>query len=134
LSVRGPWIPEFEELVRFSDQEIPSEQGLLMIPGEDLFYYATGRHPRFPVLLFDRTVNPYSPEEIVELVQRRDICWLVVKKNLQLNSQPMEDEGRLLRLLRPDFAAVRSLANYDVYFRNLSSGCRDGRAPPPAAR
>ena len=55
-----------------------------MIPGEDLFYYATGRRPRFPVLMFDHTVNPYSPEEIVEISRRRNICWLIVKKNLQL--------------------------------------------------
>ena len=66
LSVRGPWIPQFEELVRYSDREIPREDGLLMIPGEDLFYYTTGRHPRFPVLMFDHTLNPYSPEEIVK--------------------------------------------------------------------
>ena len=52
--------------MRFADQEIPRDDGLLMIPGEDLFYYATGRRPRFPVLLFDHTVNPYSPEEIIQ--------------------------------------------------------------------
>jgi hypothetical protein len=120
LSVRGPWIAQFEELVRFSEREIPSGQGLLMIPGEDLFYYATGRHPHFPVLLFDHTVNPYSPEEIVELARCRNVCWLVVKKNLQLNADPVEDKGRLLDLLRADFAPVRSLANYDVYRRTAS--------------
>lgn len=134
LSVRGPWIPQFEELVRYSEREIPSGQGLLMIPGEDLFYYTTGRHPRFPVLLFDHTVNPYSPEEIVELARRRNICWLVVKKNMQLNTEPVEDKGRLLDLLRADFAPVRSLANYDVYRREPYSGCLEGLAPLPAAR
>src|SRR6266404_6683486 len=66
LSVRGSWIPDFEELVRYAEKEIPKEDGILMIPGEDLFYYTTGRRPRFPVLMFDHTVNPFSPEEIVE--------------------------------------------------------------------
>jgi GH18 family chitinase len=117
LSMRGPWIPQFEELVRFSGQEIPEDQGLLMIPGEDLFYYATGRRPRFPVLMFDHTVNPYSADEIAELARRRNIGWLVVKKNLQLNTEPMEDEGHLLDLLRRDFALVKSLGNYDIYRR-----------------
>jgi hypothetical protein len=125
LSIRGPWIPQFEELVRFSEREIPKDQGLLMIPGEDLFYYTTGRHPHFPVLMFDRTVNPYSPEEIVEISRRRDICWLILKKNLQLNGEPVEDKRRVLDLLHGDFAPVQSLANYDIYRRNADSGCPD---------
>jgi len=123
LSMSGPWIPQFEELVRFTDREIPKDQGLLMIPGEDLFYYTTGRRPRFPVLMFDRTINPYSQEEIVEISRRRNICWLILKKNLQLNGDPVEDKGRLLDLLRNDFAPVQSLKNYDIYRRKANSGC-----------
>jgi hypothetical protein len=127
LSMRGPWIPQFEELVRFSEREIPRDQGLLMIPGEDLFYYATGRRPRFPVLMFDHTVNPYSPEQIVELARNRNICWLVLKKNLQMNGEPVEDKSRLLELLLHDFAPVQSLANYEIFRRNADIGC--GVAP-----
>jgi hypothetical protein len=123
LSMRGPWIPQFEDLVRFADKEIPRDQGLLMIPGEDLFYYATGRRPRFPVLMFDHTINPYSPEEVVGISRRRNICWLILKKNLQLNADPVEDKARLLDLLRGDFSPVRSLANYDVYRRKGDGGC-----------
>ena len=133
LSMRGPWIPQFEELVRFTEREIPKDQGILMIPGEDLFYYATGRGPRFPVLMFDRTVNPYSPAEIVEISRRRNICWLIFKKNLQRNDEPVEDKSRLLDLLRRDFAPVQNLANYEIYRRNADSGCPDSsRSLPPA--
>jgi hypothetical protein len=123
LSMRGPWIPQFEELVRHTDREIPKDQGLLMIPGEDLFYYTTGRRPQFPVLMFDRTVNPYSPEEIVEIARRRNICWLIVKKQTQRGDEPVEDKTRLLDLLGTDFAPVQSLANYDVYHRAAGNGC-----------
>lgn len=131
LSMRGPWIPQFEELVRFTDREIPRDQGLLMIPGEDLFYYTTGRRPRFPVLMFDRTVNPYSPEEIVEISRSRNICWLIVKRNLQRNDEPVEDKARLLEQLRHDFAPVQNLANYDIYKRNADSGCADAASSRP---
>jgi len=132
LSMRGPWIPQFEELVRFTDHEIPKDQGLIMIPGEDLFYYATGRRPRFPVLMFDHTINPYSPEEIVEISQSRNICWLILKKNLQLSRDPVEDKARLLNLLRADFAPVQSLANYEIYRRNADSGCPDAADSRPS--
>ena len=123
LSMRGQWIPQFEELVRFTEREIPKDQGLLMIPGEDLFYFTTGRRPRFPVLMFDHTINPYSPEEIVELSRRPNICWLILKKNLQLGGEPVEDKNQLLGLLRRDFAPVQSLANYEVYRRSTDNSC-----------
>jgi hypothetical protein len=125
LSMRGPLIAQFEELVRFTDREIPKDQGILMIPGEDLFYYTTGRRPRFPVLMFDRTVNPYSPEEIVEISRRRNICWLILKKDLQRNDEPVEGKALLLELLRSDFAPVQSLANYEIYRRNANGACPD---------
>ena len=117
LSVRGAWIPQFEQLVRFTEQEIPKQDGVLMIPGEDLFYYTTGRHPRFPVLVFDHTVNPYSPEQILELSRSQNIDWLVVKRKVQLDQDPVEDKDRLLTLLCQDFKHVESLENYDVYRR-----------------
>jgi hypothetical protein len=117
LSVRGPWIPEFEELVRYSEKEIPKDDGLLMIPGEDLFYYTTGRHPRFPVLMFDHTVNPYSPLRVQAVAKSANINWLVVKRNLQIQGTPYEDEAQLLQLLLGDFQFVQHLENYDVYKR-----------------
>jgi hypothetical protein len=123
LSMRGDWLPQFEELVHFADRAIPRNEGILMIPGEDLFYYATGRAPQFPVLMFDHTVNPYSPQEILDISKRPNICWLVLKKNLQLNTDPVEDKVRLLDLLRGDFSPVASLDNYDIYFRSSRGSC-----------
>jgi hypothetical protein len=117
LSIRGQWLPQFEELVRYSEKNIPKDDGLLMIPGEDLFYYTTGRHPRFPVLMFDHTVNPYSPVQVLTLTRSANIQWLVVKRSLQIQGTPYEDEAAALKLLLPDFQQVERLQNYDVYKR-----------------
>lgn len=117
LSMRGPWIPDFEALVRFTDRSIPRNEGLLMIPGEDLFYYTTGRRPQFPVLMFDRTVNPYGPDEIVAIARQRNICWLVIKKKIQLGEEPLQERDRLLGLLSADFAPFQNLSNYEIYRR-----------------
>jgi hypothetical protein len=117
LSVRGEWIPQFEGLVRYSEKEIPRDDGILMIPGEDLFYYTTGRHPRFPVVMFDHTVNPYSPVQVLTLSRSTNIKWLVVKRSLQIQGSPYEDEAAALQLLLADFQPVERLENYDVYKR-----------------
>lgn len=123
LSMRGSWIPDFEELVHFADREIPKDDGLLMIPGEDLFYYATGRHPQFPVLMFDHTVDPYSSEEILQISRARNIRWLVIKRDLQIGGETVEDKDHMLALLRQDFTQVESLNNYDVYRRESCANC-----------
>src|SRR5512135_996588 len=67
LAMRGDWLPDFEELVAYSNREIPANDAILMIPGEDLFYFTTGRTPRFPVVMIDHTINPYSAEELAQL-------------------------------------------------------------------
>jgi len=115
LTVRGPWLPEFDELAAYAKANIPAEDGLVMIPGEDLFYYATGREPRFPVLLFDNTGNPYTPEEIALIARAHNIRWLVVKRETQLQFDPVEDRQRLLALLRRECKKTEELDNYDVY-------------------
>ena len=63
MATPGPWIPRFEDLVRFANAEIPAGDGTLLIPGEVPFYFVTGRMPTFPILLFDPTTDPYTPEE-----------------------------------------------------------------------
>ena len=126
LSIRGAWLRDFEELVAYAEKEIPKEDGILMIPGEDLFYYTTGRHPRFPVLMFDHTVNPYSDGEILALARTRNIRWLIVKQDLQLEEDQVDqDKERQLKLLEQDFEQVESLSNYDVYRRKSESDKED---------
>jgi hypothetical protein len=118
LAVRGPWLPQFDALAAYAKAKIPPGDGLLIIPGEDPFYYATGREPRFPVLLFDTVGNPYRPEEIAVMARTQNIRWLVVKRQLQLQPGASEwEEGnqQLVDLLRRDCKKTDELDNYDIY-------------------
>ena len=121
LSIRGDWLPNFEELVSYAEREIPREEGILIIPGEDLFYYTTGRRPQFPVLLFDNTVNPYSADEILKLARERNIRWLIVKQDLQDEDEQLDKQrDELTEALEQEFEQVESLKNYDIYRRHDS--------------
>lgn len=117
LSMRGSWIPDFEELVAYVDSKIPHDEGILCLPGEDLFYYTTGRRPQFPVLMFDHTVNPLSPQEIVDTARQLKINWLITKDDLQLEEEPLEKKDELMKLLAKEFESVESLDNYEIYKR-----------------
>ncbi|MGA9129001.1 MAG: hypothetical protein WB425_12765 [Terracidiphilus sp.] len=117
MAIAGPYLPEFEELLRFAGKEIPSSDGLILIPGEDPFYFATGRISQFPVLLFDRSTDPYSPAQLVEEARRRPIRWLIVKRNLQIKEDVTPQRAATIEALQQIFLPYCKLAGYDVYRR-----------------
>jgi hypothetical protein len=117
LTTPGPWIPGFEELIRFANDEIPSDEGILLIPGENPFYFATGRAPQFPILLFDPATDPYSPQQVLDQALAHNIRWLVVSRNLQLAAPPQPDLPETVTVLQQAFVPYRTLANYDIYRR-----------------
>jgi len=117
LATPGPYIPEIDELLRYAQANIPFDDGIVLIPGEEPFYFATGRAPRFPVPFFDPTIDPYSPNEIATLVRARNIRWLIVKTDVQTKEDPTPDRAELMRLLMQEFTPAAHLRGYDVYRR-----------------
>jgi hypothetical protein len=118
LATPGPWLPGFEELIRTTNAEIPSNDAILLIPGDTPFYFATGRTPQFPVLLFDPATNPYTPPQVLAQSRARNVHWLIVSRNLQLTAPPSPDLPDILRALQPGFTLVRTLPNFDIYRHN----------------
>ena len=118
MAVTGPYLPEFEELLRFSANEIPFTDGLILIPGEDPFYFVTGRTPQFPVLLFDNATDPLStPAQLVAEAERRNIRWLIIKHTMQMKEDPTPQRAASLEALQKLFQPYRKLGSYDVYRR-----------------
>ncbi len=115
LSTPGPYLKDFDELLRYADAHIPPSDGLILIPGEDPFYFATGRTPRFPVLLFDPATDPLSPRQVADSATGLDIRWLIVKRKLQLTADPTPQRDATLDLLMGKFTLVAHLRAYDVY-------------------
>jgi len=113
----GPYLSQFDELLRYAQANIPQDEGLILIPGEDPFYFATGRVPRFPVLLFDPTTDPYTPAETLALVRTQNIRWLIVERDLQMKVDPTPDRTELMTLLMKEFTLAAHLHGYDVYRR-----------------
>ncbi len=117
MAVSGPFLPDFEELLRFSAQNIPASDGLILLPGEDPFYFATGRKPQFPVLLFDPATDPYSPAQLVAEARQRGIRWLIVKRTLQIKQDVTPQRAATLAALEKVFLPYRQLKSYDIYRR-----------------
>jgi hypothetical protein len=115
MADRGPYLANLDELVAFADREIPADDALLLLPGEDPFYYATGRTPRFPVTLFDPATDPYSAVQLMYEARRRNVRWVIVKRVLQSKANVMPEFDQTMRLVEGKFAFYRRLEGYDVY-------------------
>jgi hypothetical protein len=117
LATPGPYIPDLEELIRYTNQAIPADEGIVLVPGQDPFYFTSGRIPRFPVLLLDPATNPYSPQQMRDVARRRNIQWLIVNRNLQLVADPISNMQEYIDALAPDFTLSKTLTNYSIYRR-----------------
>jgi hypothetical protein len=117
IATPGPFLSDFDELVEFAASEIPPREAVLPLPGEDPFFYATGRAPRFPVTLFDPATDPYSASEVVDEARRLNIRWIIVKRALQINGNPMPETEQTMKLMQRDFALYKRLHGYDIYRR-----------------
>jgi hypothetical protein len=117
MGTPGPYLPDFDELLQFAAANIPVSEGVILLPGEDPFYFVTGRAAQFPVLLFDRATDPYSPAQVVKEVQAREIRWLVVKRELQIKEDPTPQREAALKALMGEFRLSARLRGYDVYRR-----------------
>jgi hypothetical protein len=117
MGTPGNFVPGFEELLHFAAACIPVSDGLILIPGEDPFYFATGRVPQFPVLLFDPATDPYSSAQLAEEASARKIRWVIVKRELQIKEDPTPQHEATLQALMREFTLQRRLQSYDVYRR-----------------
>jgi len=118
LTVNGEWLPDFEELVAWLDRNVPRDDAILFLPGEDPLYFVTGRRPQFPVLMFDRTINPYDAATIARLADEHHVRWVIIKKRLQLNGTPFDGIDDAVRRVTAG-ARIVSLHNYIVAERSL---------------
>jgi hypothetical protein len=115
LTTPGPWIPAFEDLVQVTNLEIPPNDAILLIPGDVPFYFATGRTPRFPVLLFDPATNPYTTQQTLDQARAHNIRWVIVNRNSQLTDPPEPGLPDVLGLLQQDFVLDHTVSNYEIY-------------------
>jgi hypothetical protein len=117
LHAAGPFLPRLDELLDFFEREVPAADAFTAIPGEDPLYFALRRRPRLPLVQFDRTVNPWGPEELLERARGAGVEWIVVKRGRQLKRQPQNRFARTLSLARASYDTVLQNEVYTVLRR-----------------
>ncbi len=118
LATPGSHLPDFERLLDRCAELIPAGDRVVLVPGEDPFFFASKRRPLFPVVVFDDTAAPYDGETVLRLLDSLDVEWVVVKNRLQLLNSPWRHLERFVALDLPArYVLVEELPRYRIFRR-----------------
>lgn len=79
LSAPGPWIPAFETLLT-EVENIPQEDTIAFLPGDDVFFAATGRIPTLRCSQWNVGTCDIFGFDLAQEIRNKDIHWIIVKE------------------------------------------------------
>ena len=116
LSARGPYLAELDEILRWTEANVPPEDPMAFLPGEDPVFYALSRRPRLPSVYFFDVANPVSFEEIVRSADEVGLRWVFVKERIQMTVAPPLNDAYAAALTR-GATLFAEVGPYRVYRR-----------------
>ncbi len=115
LVAPGDFIPNLDNLLVFVKNEIPPDDGIINIPHEDPFFFATGRIPQVPIYINEWSLTIYTPEEIVDMIRTHGVKWIIVKTRLQMGNSDNRNIDTILSMLKKDYSPYKSIPGYEIY-------------------
>ena len=116
LSARGPYIADLDAVLFWIRDNVPADDPLAFLPGEDPAFFALGRRPRLPSVYFYDVATPYSPTETARFADEVGLRWVFVKDRLQLVEEPPLEQELIVALTR-NATLVTRVGPYRVYRR-----------------
>jgi hypothetical protein len=121
LGTRDEWFPKMEQLFQFADKHIKNTDKVVTLPGEDPFYYATGRIPPLAYLQANpHTFVPYNVNWFFQQCLEEKVKWIIVKKHIQnipffyLDITPLLKSNKIPKY----YNLYADLGLYYIYKRN----------------
>ena len=116
LSAPGPYIGDLDAILAWTRDNVPADDAMVFLPGEDPAFFALGRRPRMPSVYYYDVANPYSPAEVARFADAVGLRWVFVKDRLQLVEEPALEQG-LIAALTERASLVAHVGPYRVYRR-----------------
>lgn len=110
----GPYAADLDEILRWIEREIPADDVVVFVPGEDPIHFALGRRPQLPMVLLDEA-NPFTPEEYARIAHDAGLRWVLVKGRQQIRTPRLPPETT--RALTQGLVPVARVGAYQVYRR-----------------
>jgi len=119
LSTPGGYISRFEDLVSYVQTNIPQNDSVIFLPGEDPFFSVTKRKNPLPFDQYHPATLPLSDDQIITKIRSSNARWIIVKQLLQTNWYVWQISVQpILNSLSNDYSLHTSLPGYDIYKRN----------------
>jgi len=116
LSAPGPYIGDLDTILTWTRDNVPAEDAMVFLPGEDPVFFALGRRPRMPSVYYYDVANPYSPAEVARIANEVDLRWVFVKDRLQLVEEPALEQD-LIAALTEHASLAAQVGPYRIYRR-----------------
>jgi hypothetical protein len=116
LSAPGPYVADLDAILIWARDNVPADDAMVFLPGEDPAFFALGRRPRMPSVYYYDVANPYSPAEVARFADAVGLRWVFVKDRLQLVEEPALEQG-LIAALTERANLVAQVGPYRVYRR-----------------
>ncbi len=115
LACEGNVIPMMDNMFKFVEKEIPFAESVATIPGEDPFFFATGRKSVMSYLhLIDHTFD-YDTDCLWNEMKSKNIVWIIVKIETQV--KVYTDTNTLMNRIKNDYILYAQIRGYDIYRR-----------------
>ncbi len=118
MKIKGDWLKEFDALIDWTEKNVPKEDRVASLPGEDPFYFASAR--AIPVF-YNQIVEgsyPHKRDWIVSHIKERAVDWVIIKTKFQAE-YAFRDFDQLAIELSSDYELVNTgLKNYIVMRRS----------------
>jgi hypothetical protein len=118
LSARGSFISNMDNMLIYTENNIPKNEKVIVISGEDPFYASTQRIN--PLRFGQVGVNTYPDELIVPDIIESNAKWLIIKNTMQLNQHrimPAVDTKIILDNLLDYYNCIEKIEGYDICVR-----------------
>ena len=129
LGTSGDYFPQMEKLFQFADKHIKKTDKVVTLPGEDPFYYATGRIP--PLAYVQANPHTFVPHDVNWFLQQcleEKVKWIIIKKRIQNYPMFYIDITPLLKSnkIPKYYNLYADLGLYYIYKRNRVPVSKNG--------
>ena len=116
IGIRGKWLPEFENLVEYINEEI-GEDTFFEYPCEDPVYWATDKEPQLSYFQLLGETCPFSKDETIDIIAEKKISYVIVKREHQYYNYLAKEENieeDIAKFLTKGYEIEKELGIYTI--------------------
>ncbi|NQU34171.1 MAG: hypothetical protein HQ521_13140 [Bacteroidetes bacterium] len=114
LGTNGSWFNDLNEIEQYINTNIPENESIYFIPGEDPLYYLTGRTPKLNYFQLNSITLSRDLDSVYADINMAGIKWVIIKTKLQCE-RGFINYDLLADSIKNNYVLYRKLDSYEIY-------------------